>query len=169
MKTSFLPKGLALKKVVREPKWSDPIAQASINGPEFKVLVDYTAFQGFQDALIDVAKRSQTVKNDEDMKVVAVKPLIEKVLKGWSGATLQNINAILRSDAVIRPESDDPAEMASFIERFVTNQEELPFSPEFAAFVWVNSYEDKLRSRVFLILQNWTDDLTAEVARGKGD
>lgn len=164
---SFLPAGLALKKVVREPKW-EPIVRSRIDGPELRVKVAYTGLQKLTEKLLEVARKAQTIENDPDkeQRVLATQALIEPVLVDWEGATIQNLNAILRSESVIRPESDSPEDMAKFVEEYVKGQKEIPFSPGFAAYVWVHSYDDAFKDKVFAVLRKWGDDIAAEVKQG---
>jgi hypothetical protein len=166
-KLSFLPDGLAFKKVTREPKW-ETIVQSRIDGPAFRVKIAYTALQKLSDKLLEVARKNQTVENDpeKEQRVLATQGLIEPVILDWEGATLANLNALLRSESVIRPSSGNPDDMKRFIAEYVDGQKEFPFSPGLAAYLWVHSYDDAFKDKVFAVIRKWTDDIATETEQG---
>lgn len=176
-KTSFLPKGLALKKVKREPKWLDDLAQVVLGAPAFRVKVNYKGAQGLQDAILESQKRALVGVKDDDpdakatATVTAVTPLIEELISDWENATLANIRDILRPttedgfaiEIALPDDADDDAkaEWARY-----EKGESIPFSPGFCAYVWVHSYPDRFRDKIYTLLRNWGSELKAEVAQG---
>lgn len=168
---NFLPPGLALKKVIRHTRWTDPIAQARLDGPIFRVKVDYLPYRGFREAVLEAARlRQQSGGSDpEQTEMTALRPMLEKAVPGWEGATILNINQVLRSDRVIRPSEDTPEALEEFNERYIVKQEEIPFNIGFFTYVWFNSYPERFQNPVFKVLQEWTDDVAAEVKLGNDD
>lgn len=168
---NFLPPGLALKKVERPPRWTNTIAQARIDAPVFRVKLAYMPYRVFRDAVVEAAQLRQRSGGSDpaETEMTAMRPMLQKVALDWEGATLANINAILRGDRVIRPSDDSPEAMAQFVETYVTKQEPFPFSIGLFTYIWFNSYPDKFQNPVFSLLQEWGDSIAAEVDKGKDD
>lgn len=163
---SMLPPGLALKKIKRAARHV-PIIRRRLDGPEFKVEIDYVGYREFRGAATESAALRNRSANPDDAEAAAFAPMLDLVARGWSGATLHNLNYVLRGDRAIRPENEDEAAMAEFVRRYVEGQEEIPFTPAFFSYVWFNSYPNRLQDLIFAELQNWEDEITGAVKKGK--
>lgn len=165
----FLPPGLRLKKIVREPELMD-VVRARADGPMWKLRLNYMGYQAFQDAVNEAAQARLAMTNvdPKEAQILSMTPLFEKLVAGWEDATFANINAVLRSEYVIRPEAETPEALDEFIETYVEKQKPIEFTIGLFAHIWFHSYPDRFQNRVFAKLQGWTDTLTKEIAEGKG-
>lgn len=166
---AFLPPGLRLKKIVREPEWVE-IARARPDGPVWRVKLAFMSYRTFREAVGEAqALRARATGDAEEAEMTAMMPMFEKVALDWEGATIQNINAVLRGERAIRPQDESPEAMAEFVETYFTKQQPLPFTHAFFAHIWFNSYPDRFQNVIFGKLQSWGDNIEAEVAKGKND
>lgn len=163
----FLPPGLRLKKIVREPELMD-VVRSRADGPMWKLRLNFMSYQAFQDAVNEAAQARLGMSNidPKEAQILSMTPLFEKLVAGWEGATFDNINAVLRSEFAIRPEEETPEALAKFIEEYVENQKPIDFSIGLFAHIWFHSYPDRFQNRVFAKLQGWGDKLSKEVAKG---
>lgn len=166
--SSMLPPGLALKKISRPPR-DVSVCQRRLDGPEFKVEIDYIAYRDFRAAATSASNLRNRATDPDAAEAQAFAPMLEKVVRGWSGATLHNLNYVLRADRAIRPQEETDEAMAQFREEYVEGQKEIPFTPGFFSYVWFNSYSNRFSDLIFAELQNWEDGITGDVKKGKDD
>lgn len=156
--TDFLPKGLKLVQEERPPKWI-PIAQADAEGPVFEIQMAYMGYRRFRDSMMDDGDGARTTQ----AAINAQRKLLDKVILGWKGLTLENLVEILRIEGTIQIDVDAKGAGA------FKEGDELPFDRDTLWMLYQNAWPEAFQNVIMLVLRNWKQDIEKGARAGKDD